>query len=208
MVWAVRWAACTVVCFTLACGSGESPADSGPPGAGVDAGRSYDFTRDVGSQPAYCPTEVVDNLAWRETPRADDPFFADVADPSALCPPARIRHHITPDGCAWLDIISSAPCMYVTMDQGLQSAVAKGDRIRVRLWHFPITVPGTFHVRLAIGDPAEVVWEEQVQAPFPDAKLYVDVFDAPADWPAGTPVFWHIQNHGTNSFELVDLVRQ
>jgi hypothetical protein len=46
------------------------------------------------------------------------------------------------------------------------------------------------------------VWEGELPIPSPAAEI-VEQWQAGADYPAGTPVLFHVNNHGNNEYTLI-----
>jgi hypothetical protein len=100
--------------------------------------------------------------------------------------------------------VETGYCNYLSLVQPSRAAVRSGDRLRLVLWHGDLAFeePATAHVAISLG--GELVWEEQVNIP-----VEAEIFDARVpmnfDAPAGTPVEFHLHNHGYNSWTLLRL---
>ncbi len=102
-------------------------------------------------------------------------------------------------------------CSYLTVLQPTQTAIAAGDELFVRLWHFDVTqpAPGEAYAAIQIGD--RVVWQARLPVPCTEGSSLVglgeqgDCTDKPAgvsvdpprftadfDAPAGTPIYFHL----------------
>ncbi len=95
-------------------------------------------------------------------------------------------------------------CNWITLEQPSLRAIRAGDRVEVRGRHSQLTapVPGEAHIAFVIGD--EQVLDYSVTIPtdfeFPDA-----IWTAPKDYPAGTPLLFHVDNHGQNEYMLIEV---
>ncbi|MDP6943266.1 MAG: hypothetical protein QF464_03880 [Myxococcota bacterium] len=58
---------------------------------------------------------------------------------------------------------------------------------------------------VGFGDPVELIWEDRPMLPA-DPQLYYEEVVILEDIPAGTPVTWHVSNHGQNVWSLIDLL--
>ncbi len=94
-------------------------------------------------------------------------------------------------------------CNWITLEQPSLRAIRAGDRVEVRTRHSQLTapVPGTARIGFVIGD--EQVLDHRVTLPvdydFPDA-----LWTAPKDYPEGTPLLFHVDNHGQNEYMLIE----
>lgn len=98
--------------------------------------------------------------------------------------------------------VDTGDCNYVTVTQPLLRGVCAGAQVKARLWHFELTgPPGEGHVAMAID--GATVWEERVSIPS-DSELLVSRIDA-GELAAGTPIHFHVHNHGSNSYSLLEV---
>ncbi|MGD8607886.1 MAG: hypothetical protein PVH21_11365 [Myxococcales bacterium] len=95
-------------------------------------------------------------------------------------------------------------CNWLTLQQPSLRDVRAGDRIEVRAYHFALTEPLGEEARMSfvIGD--ELVFDETILIPR-DGEFLTNTWTAPKDYPAGTPVLWHVNNHGSNEYLLVEV---
>jgi hypothetical protein len=100
--------------------------------------------------------------------------------------------------------IDTGDCDYVTAAQPTKRAIAIGETIKVRLWHFELSAPepAEAHAALAIDD-LEVL-NERVAIPRPGGLIVKQVrVDRPV--PIGSQALFHLHNHGANSWALVEV---
>jgi hypothetical protein len=95
-------------------------------------------------------------------------------------------------------------CNWITLEQPSLRAIRAGDQVEVRARHAPLNapVPGEARIGFVIGD--EQVLDYSVTLPsdfaFPDA-----IWTAPKAYPAGTPLLFHVDNHGSNEYMLIEV---
>jgi hypothetical protein len=145
---------------------------------------------------------IIDNRAWAVVDKTLDPFYEAAGGKADMCPPEALKIEEEADG-PWFDV-QTKTCGYVTVTEPSQTAINEGSELFVRVWHFKATEgDGPFHLALALGDDADVVWEETIGIPA-DSNLLFTGFVAEKSYPAGTPVYFHVSNHGDNSWNLIE----
>jgi len=169
------------------------------PGAGCDS--------DSSSGAACAATAdgnvaLVNHDAWQVAPADVDPW-------GALRP--------AEDGCTTADrypedfagtysyAIETGPrCGYTTVVQPALSDACAGQTLYVWLWHFGLTAPdpGEAHIAVKIGDFD--AWSATLPIPS-ESGLFTEEITLPVDVPAGTPIYYHVDNHGSNSYNLLEV---
>jgi len=143
---------------------------------------------------------LVDWNAWEVVAAPEDPFDDRPPDPS--CPTGAYMPEILSGEEVFS--VDTGACSYVTLRQPARRDVARGERLVARVWHFALNAgtSATAHVALRLGD--STVLDETVPIPSEGGLLAID---QPADhaYPEGTPVYFHLHNHGDNSWSLVEL---
>lgn len=95
--------------------------------------------------------------------------------------------------------VNTQSCNYGSFGQPSLVEVVPGARLVGSLYHFDLIAaePATAHVALVIGEA--LVWEQEVTIPGPANAFTIDV---PASFaaPVGTPVNFHLHNHGQNTW--------
>lgn len=192
MLAGVRAALVISVVFLSGCGGN----------AGTEASTQAGETESGGEPttgPIEDPTEgelvpLVLPMLWQPVPAAMDPL--------ASHRPAEVS---CPLG-GWLFEtqgleISTLLCNYAMFSQPGRAAIVKGARIVASLYHFDLVAaePATAHVALQVGD--SLVWEQEIAIP---GKANAYAVDVPAKFAAdaGTPVYFHLHNHGQNTWTL------
>jgi hypothetical protein len=131
---------------------------------------------------------------------ADDPFMDRPLD--ATCP----------DGAYHPELLATEPvfsvdtggCRYLTARQPTLRAVAAGETLVLRVWHFALNAgeSAMAHVAVRVGDA--VLLDTTVAIPSAGGLLRVEQV-APDPVPEGTAVYFHLHNHGDNSWSFVEL---
>ncbi len=172
---------------------------------GALAAACGDETQGATCEPATEPELLVDHSLWQVTSSADDPFSAFRPGDDISCPPT--AREIEDLSGQLTYSIETGACPYSTMEQALQVDLCAGDELLVWLWHFELTAPldATAHLALQIGD--ERVWERSLSIPS-ESGLFIDTVTMPTAAPAGTPIFFHVRNHGANSYNLIEFRRE
>ncbi len=145
------------------------------------------------------PYTLIDHEAWRVADPAEDPF--------ATHRPTDIN---CPEWAYGLEDevfeVETNDCNYLALTQPSVAPIRAGDRVRATIWHLQLwsVEPATAHVAVTIG--SDVLWERDIQVPGPVAmhKPELVVSD---DRPAGTPIHFHLHNHGENSWRFLSLER-
>jgi plastocyanin len=134
--------------------------------------------------------------AW--TPATGDHPFTAGAPADGECPEAAYGEEggffeVETDLCAW-----------AVFTQPLAHDVAAGDTVEWVSWHLDLwaQVETTARVVLQVDD--EVLWDQTFAVPGPD-DINALTLTVAGDHAADTPAWWHIANHGYNSWRLSDV---
>lgn len=170
--------------LALGLGAGLALACGGPEGSAPDAG-----PRDV----AVPEGELFDPGGWTAVSADADPFGDR---------PAEVACHVGgygPEGLVFE--VETDICGYVTATQALAAPIPAGAHLTSVVWHLALTneAPATGHIALRVGE--HLVFEARPQIPGPEAFYTID-WAVPEDLPAGTPAYFHVHNHGYNSYRL------
>jgi len=97
-----------------------------------------------------------------------------------------------------------ALCNWLTLQQPSLRPIRAGDQVEIRMRHAPLTapVPGSARMMFVIGD--EVALDYEVLIPS-DFKFPSEIWIAPRDYPEGTRLFFHVDNHGSNEYMLIEV---
>jgi len=153
--------------------------------------------------PAGTLATVIDHVLWTVAPAETDPW-AEFRPETLDCPETSRKH----EDFAGIDSfgIETKSCNYTTIAQPLKTAICGGEQLYIWIWRFALTGPvgATSHIGVQIGD--DVVWSTEIPIPAPSALVAMPVA-LPGPYPAGTPIYFHVRNHGDNAYQLLDLAR-
>ena len=138
---------------------------------------------------------------WSTAAADRDPFRALVSDETVACGPQDWRAELS--GVE----VTTVGCNYVTLQQALPQPIAAGQLVRLEAWWQTLASvePAEGHIAVWIGDWP--VLEERVAIPS-DADARSIEQPAPAAIAEGTPIFFHVDNHGFNSWTLGSLIAE
>lgn len=178
------------------------------------------------------PGPLVDNTRWVPSDKGEAIFGAPPADSECLLEPQGCPEYPWPEGqCVpyepgssclasyvpecfdnytVLSVYTRMPdtrfplCNWLTLEQPSLRAVRAGDRVEVRSYHFALNAPapGEARMSLVLGD--ELAFDETIPIPS-NGEFLTQTWTASKEYPAGTPVLWHINNHGSNEYLLVEV---
>jgi hypothetical protein len=95
-------------------------------------------------------------------------------------------------------------CNWLTLAQPSLRKIRAGDEVEIRMRHSALTAPvpnGEARMMFTIGD--EVALDYSVLIPS-DFQFPSVVWTAPKDYPAGTQILFHVDNHGSNEYMLIE----
>lgn len=131
---------------------------------------------------------------------ASDPFSATNIDPT--CDLASTGYELFGGEPSFG--IDTERCGYVTVEQPARTNIEAGDLLHYRLWHFELRAAEPATARIAFALDRRTVHELELAIPGPSG-LDAPYFEAPFDVSEGAPVHFHLQNHGSNSYALLEL---
>ena len=148
---------------------------------------------------------LVDNTRWTLLAPAADPFFDSNHPKAKECGDVDLDLEVVgPD--TWFEVDTSG-CAYATVSQPIEHAIPQGAELFVRIWHFKLTAAeADYRVALAVGEGADrtIIYEKKVVAPNTKSALLFATVKAPRSFAKGSPVYWHISNHGDNSWRFIE----
>ncbi|MCX4242465.1 hypothetical protein [Paraliomyxa miuraensis] len=145
------------------------------------------------SQPGI-PMPLVRAEAWDLDDAADDPF-ADHRPDWVQCE------------LGWgvetgIFEVSTDLCTYGAFVQSSLARIHEGDELELVILYDALWFEeeATAHVAVALGE--EIAWETELPIPSAAGQLRPR-WTAPADVEVGTPVHFHLHNHGLNNYRLI-----
>ena len=136
---------------------------------------------------------------WSPVDAADDPFGDRPAEDD--CP---VHGAKAEDGRFEVE---TDVCRYGTFAHPVPVELRPGDLIEATVWHLELWAPerSEGHAALMLGD--RLLWERRVPIPGQEAIYPISVV-ADFSAPVGAPLYFHVHNHGANSWRLLDVEGQ
>lgn len=149
------------------------------------------------------PQALIDHSAWRLLEPSEDPFIAE-KPAGAEC---RTEAH-GPEllGGEMTLGIDTQDCGYISVAQPALHEIKTGDVLHLRLWHFELTSLQPSQSVAAIAVDGQVIFERSIPIPA-ESGLESPYWEATLDTPKGAQIVFHLRNHGTNSYSLIELTR-
>ena len=143
----------------------------------------------------------INNYAWVSTELQQDPFNLYWSD-HVRC--GDDDHGLELLADIWAYSIQTGNCNWLTIEQPTLSAIQKGDVVRAEIWHFFLSALEPASARVALATKDGILAETTEPIPQP-ARLMELEFRAETSIEKNTPIYFHISNHGTNSWHLLDI---
>ena len=148
-------------------------------------------------------TSLVAHDAWVLSDPNTDPFV-EFREERIPCDPTSVAR----EDIAGFDSVEvkTGPCSYITLEQAMRSDLREGDQVEIRVWHYFLDelYASEAHVVLQTGDT--VLWAEKISLPT-DGGIVKGIVTATEDVSADAPLYFHIRNHGRNSWHLLEVNR-
>lgn len=146
---------------------------------------------------------VIDHNTWRLAAFDEDPWKAHRPENIECAAEGRVAEDFAGIYSFGVD---TGLCPFTTVVQPLTTDICDGEQLYVWLWRFQLTGPegSTSTLAVVIGD--EPVWEAIVPIPATSALVALQV-PLPHGYAKGTPIHFHVRNHGNNNYQLLDLGR-
>ncbi len=150
----------------------------------------------VEEQVTLTELDLADPNAWRAMEASEDPFPDRPA--TVECLPTAFGVDAGAFG------VYTGGCNYITATQPLRRALVAGDTIVVEAGYGTLvsTSPGEGHLSIAL--PGLTLLELRPAIPGPP-QFFVKEIPVTQAIPAGTPLVFHVHNHGPNSWRLLRL---
>jgi hypothetical protein len=190
---------CAAALVVAACADAgaESSLDASAADAGSDAGDAAV----EGDAAALGPRALVHSALWQRVPWGEDRFDpSEDAEPPPPCAQGAFGEENL--GGELVFYVRTEQCPWLTVRQASRSELRAGDTLQIRVYHFALTAPENASARLIVQIGQTLSWEAELPIPSPAAEI-VEQWEAGEDYPAGTPVLFHVSNHGNNEYTLV-----
>jgi len=158
-------------------------------------------TTDPVAPPTPASGAWVNPFDWALADPDSNPF-ADLRPEGTEC--AAEAHGAEELAGLWVYSIDTATCPWVTLRQPTALPAYPGDHIQASVWHFSLTAaaPATALVGFALAEGALMTAEEAIPG---EARLLTLGHVVVEAIPTGTDLYFHLHNHGANSWHLVDV---
>lgn len=151
--------------------------------------------------PGTGTVSAIDHDLWEVVPVESDPFSERFTEESYCATWGYFAEDI---GGEYSFSINTRDCNYLTVSQPSLRALSPGDMLTLRLYHFELRAPEAAEAYAAIAIGGAVVWEERVPIPSPSGLVRAE-WEVTSAAPEGTSILFHLDNHGLNSWSLIDL---
>jgi len=169
---------------------------------------------------------LVDNTQWVLQGPEADPWEAQRPADKIPCGEADVLIEELSAEDTWYSV-STANCGYITVSQPLLHDIPACTDVLVHLWQFKFSPPKStevglgYEVIVTIGDPLEDGGEPLLRLAGdrlpglpedptdpndePKSTLFYEVVRTQRAYTKGEPVYYHVSNHGQNSWEFLQL---
>lgn len=143
---------------------------------------------------------LIEQTDWQFAESDDDPFTD--RPEQVRCPTS--SWGVEELGGETTIAVSTDFCDYFTVMQGSGAAVFAGDTLHYRIFHFGLESrnPAKAHVALRIG--SDTLVDELIDIPS-ESNLIAGAVPVDVDLAEGTPIYFHVHNHGANEYSLIEL---
>jgi hypothetical protein len=190
--------------FAGACGSSGTTSNAGP----LVDNTQWEPTDDGEELFGPRPPDAVCDVTPMDCPEYPWPEGECVSLVGSSCVAAYVPECF--DTLTVLAIYTRAPdareplCNWLTLEEPSLRDIRAGDRVEIRMRHSPLTAPvpnGEARMMFAIG--GELALDYSVLIPS-DYVFPSEVWTAPRDFPEGTQLLFHVDNHGKNEYMLIE----
>lgn len=144
---------------------------------------------------------LVNTFGWVTTELQQDPFKEYWSD-HVRCSEDEHGAELLAD--IWAYSIQTGDCNWLTIEQPSLNAVHEGDIIRAEIWHFFLSAPEPATARLGLAT-TDAILVEMIE-PIPQPARFIELeFKVQTSIEENTPIYFHISNHGTNSWHLLNI---
>ena len=97
-------------------------------------------------------------------------------------------------------------CAIATFRQAITGAVSKGEVLHFVVWNLDLWAPEPYDAQRLLRMGSTELWSDVVRVPGNEDVSEIEVVVS-EDMPAGTEAWFHLRNHGVNSWRLGDVER-
>ena len=146
-------------------------------------------------------SELVDPNSWQALDQSRDPYKKN--KDSKLCEKdGDFKTELL--GGLKVFAIRTDYCNYLTVGQKSLGSIKKGDEINFRFYHFPLKKPEGESAFVSVKIESQVIWEKSFKIPV-SAKFEKAKVKAEKEYPKGSKIYFHVNNHGQNEYVFVEL---
>jgi hypothetical protein len=155
---------------------------------------------EAGSASAAPRTSLVAHESWRILDAGEDPFEDRPAVVECLTAGV-VAESLSEERVLGVE---TGWCGYLTATQPARREALAGEVLKVRLWHFELSAPESAEAHAVVMVDGLRALDERVPIPGPGG-LIVRELRLTRAIPVGAPVYFHLHNHGANSWALVEI---
>ncbi len=153
---------------------------------------------------------LVDNGSWVLMPEETDPWSTGRDPAKVPCVQADLLVEEVGNDERWMSV-NTQNCGYATLSQPLLEDVPDCSTLLVHIWYFKFLAPKEtsvgYEIIVTVGDPLLDGGEPLLRVTgdtLPDESgLIYEVVQTKRAYSAGEPVYYHVSNHGQNSWEFI-----
>ncbi|MEZ4452497.1 MAG: hypothetical protein R3B09_23740 [Nannocystaceae bacterium] len=154
---------------------------------------------DAGSIDDAAATLALAPEGWAPVDEGDDPY-AERRPERVECPAGE---GFGVEGYGALEVHTGA-CNWLSVVQPAPADVPAGATVRVRLWAIDLTAPEPAVATIGVAIDGEPSWSRELPIPS-STQLIRDTFTLDRPVAAGAPIVFHVDNHGSNTYALLEL---
>jgi hypothetical protein len=100
--------------------------------------------------------------------------------------------------------VNTNVCGWATISEPLSDDFAIGQSMFARLFYFQQIAPGIADAHVLVTVAGQTVFQKTLPLPQPSTLIAED-FKSPVAGKKGDPLLWHIDNHGVNTWNILEL---
>jgi hypothetical protein len=177
----------------------QEPSTEQPKESRVDAGRSDSVTEDARASDSGTTCQkgaLLEHTLWKNVERANDPY-------RSMAPPGECKDvaYKLEDGVIEVE---TGICSFLTVTQPLARDLPAGTKLHLIYWHLQLTAASSAFGYFSLTMNDTEIHVNKIPIPSPP-KVYDMTLTLKKDFKKGQPIYFHIHNHGSNSWKLLSL---